>query len=215
MEENQDAILARVSSKELDKLAEALSEFQGSLEQPKLEKLVKVKTNKGYSYEFKYADLSACCKAAAPHLKATGLSVTQIVTGSLLITLLMHKTGQWIKTTVPLPPLSSDYQGFGSALTYLKRYSYCAILGIVADADDDANLAEGNKAEVIDRKAHGDQQKSVEELMDQAISELKNVQTMDQFNDLWQQWWTKCPAICQNGSRFYKAMEEKSKILNS
>ena len=38
-------------------------------------------------------------------------------------------------------------QSVGSSITYAKRYAYCAILGIVADEDDDGNMASGNYCE--------------------------------------------------------------------
>lgn len=47
-------------SEQIDQLATALSKFQGSLEQPKLNSTVKVKTRTGGEYSFKYADLSEC-----------------------------------------------------------------------------------------------------------------------------------------------------------
>ena len=135
-------------SAEIKDIAAALSALQGSIKQPKLNKEVEVKTKTGGKYKFKYADLSACAEAAAPALKENGLAVSQIICNWTLITLLTHKSGQWIKSELPisLPGNSVDYRALGSAITYIKRYSYCAILGIVADADDDANAACGNEA---------------------------------------------------------------------
>ena len=72
MEENK-IIINSFMSAEINEISAALSEFQGSIEQPKLEKEVKVTMKSGGKYSFKYADLSACCKAAAPALKANGL----------------------------------------------------------------------------------------------------------------------------------------------
>ena len=133
MEEQIAIIEDPYMSKEVSEIATALSEFQGSLIQPRLEKEVTVRTRNNGIYQFKYADLSACIKAASTALKATGLAVTQVVCDGRLITTLIHKSGQWIKSVVMLPQQTIDYQAFGSALTYLKRYTYCAILGIVAD----------------------------------------------------------------------------------
>ena len=135
-------------SAEINEIAAALSALQGSIKQPKLNKEVEVKTKTGGKYKFKYADLSACAEAAAPALKENGLAVSQIICNWTLITLLTHKSGQWIKSELPisLSGNSVDYQALGSAITYIKRYSYCAILGIVADADDDANAACGTEA---------------------------------------------------------------------
>lgn len=136
-------------SADISALSAALSEFQGKIKQPQMSKEVTVQTKGGSKYKFKYADLSACMAAAAPVLMETGLSVAQIVIDRKLITLLTHKSGQWLKSEVGIGS-ASTYQDLGSAITYLKRYSYCAILGIVADDDDDANAACGNKAVMAD-----------------------------------------------------------------
>jgi hypothetical protein len=46
-----------------------------------------------------------------------------------------------------MPSNTADAQSIGSAITYAKRYAFCAILGIVADDDEDANIASGNTAQ--------------------------------------------------------------------
>lgn len=203
-------------SENIDELATALSEFQGSVSQPKLDKEVKVKTKTGNDYKFRYADLAACMKSAAPALKATGLSVVQLVCNGKLITMLLHKSGQWIKSVVLLPQQTGDYQAFGSALTYLKRYTYCAILGIVADADDDANYAQGNQATVtnIPKEVKKDTAKINEkELIRQALEDVSKIVNRDMFAKVWSKWNSQHPTICVNGSVFWKAMEEKNKEI--
>lgn len=152
--EEQNVLLNPVyMSADISALSAALSEFQGKIKQPQMSKEVTVQTKSGSKYKFKYADLSACMAAAAPVLMETGLSVAQIIIGRRLITLLAHKSGQWMKSEmdINISP-TSTYQDLGSAITYLKRYSYCAILGIVADDDNDANAACGNKAVMSDIK---------------------------------------------------------------
>lgn len=76
-----------------------------------------------------------------------GLSVTQLVEeDNSVMSVLMHSSGQWIASKIRIPAKDgSDAQAIGSAITYAKRYGYCAILGIVADDDDDANIALGNQ----------------------------------------------------------------------
>ena len=132
-------------SPEINEISAALSSFQGAIRQPEIEKgrTVKVSTKGGAAYTFKYVDLSQCMKAAAPLLKANGLAVTQLISNGKLVTILAHKSGQWFKSETPIGT-PQNYQALGSAITYLKRYSFCAILGIVADSDDDGNAAMGN-----------------------------------------------------------------------
>ncbi|MBD5199419.1 MAG: hypothetical protein HDS83_03410 [Bacteroidales bacterium] len=201
MEENKIPVESFMSA-EINEIAAALSEFQGSVEQPKLEKEVKVKTKTGRDYSFKYADLSACVKAAAPALKANGLSVTQIVFAGKLITLLTHKSGQWFRSELYLPVQSGDYQSLGSAITYLKRYSYCAILGLVADTDDDGNLACGNQAQST---SGVNNQILTAATLKQAVGEMMAVTTEEDFHKVWAKWEHDCPPIVTNGTDFYKA----------
>ena len=144
-----------MQSATIGKLTEALSKFQGSLKQPKLNKSVKVTTKDGRSYTFQYADLGACISAAAPELQKNGLAVMQTIQGQVLVTTLSHSSGEYINSQMPLNQqtlFSTAFQSIGSMITYLKRYAYCAILGIVADDDDDANAACGNQVEYTDGK---------------------------------------------------------------
>lgn len=192
-------------SAEIDKLAEALSTFQGSVKQPKLNKDVSVEMKAGGKYTFKYATLSACMEAAAPALKESGLAVTQLVnkTKGELVTVLMHKSGQYVTSVLPLN-LNQNYQALGSAITYLKRYSYCAILGIVADDDDDANGAMGNTvATNPPRPAYTEAQ------LEDALRELEQCNSRKEVAELWAKWNKLCPAMTANDSAFYKAVAKK------
>lgn len=102
-------------------------------------------------FKSKYADLTACMDAARPFLSSNGLSVTQVTdidaTGNvLLITQLSHSSGEWIRGWYPIKPVKQDPQGMGSAITYGRRYTYCAITGVAPmDEDDDGNAASGKK----------------------------------------------------------------------
>lgn len=172
-------------SEEINEITAALSQLQGSIEQPKLEKEVKVKTKTGSSYSFKYADLSACCKAAAPHLMANGLAVAQVISGGKLVTLLSHKSGQWMKSELFLPQQTSDYQSYGSAITYLKRYSYCALLGIVADTDDDGNFACGNQMEYKQTKPTADITADTKKAIQSAADAISAATTENELHEIY------------------------------
>lgn len=216
MEETTPKLVSYMSES-INEISAALSAFQGSVEQPKLEKEVKVKTKTGRDYSFKYADLCACVKAATPALKANGLSVCQLISDGKLVTILSHKSGQWFKSELMLPNQTTDYQAYGSAITYLKRYSYCAILGIVADTDDDANLACGNQAEFKDRGQHSQQPAAAftGAQLKEALEELGRCTTPEHINALWGKWSATVPAICTKGTEFYKAVGEKSKAIQA
>lgn len=140
------------TSPEINELATALAAAQLELTNPEKNCEVKIairaKSGGAASYEFKYASLDVVLKLVRPVLGKNGLSFTQIADeaeiGTVLTTRLMHKSGQWIEGSVKVGGLES-MQGLGSALTYLKRYCLCAMLGICAEDDEDANVADGNR----------------------------------------------------------------------
>lgn len=203
-------------SAEINEITAALSAFQGGVKQPELSKEVAVQTRTGGKYTFKYADLYTCVKSAAPMLKEHGLAVTQLLTGGTLVTLLTHKSGQWFKSELPIGK-AADYQALGSAITYLKRYSYCAILGLVADSDDDANAACGNTATVKDRKATPAKKLAVPKttaadrgavaqaiankpkeadpkLIAQAVAEINAATSREELAKMWDKWRGQVPS---------------------
>jgi hypothetical protein len=207
-------------SAEIDQIAAALSEFQSEIKQPELSKEVSVKTRTGGTYSFKYADLSSCVKAAVPALKKAGLAVTQLVIGGTLTTLLVHKSGQWFKSELQIGN-SPDYQALGSAITYLKRYSYCAILGIVADTDDDANAACGNEATFKEPAKRSSSKKSGGATavaftgadLKQALAELDAATNNDEYGAVWSKYSQQFPAMCVKGTEFYNACVKKANEL--
>lgn len=124
----------KLMSDNINELATALSQFQGAVQQPSFNKAVNYGNTK-----FRYADLAECQRVTRKPLADAGLAVTQTIESNMLVTRLLHKSGQFIVSEIPFI-LPNKMQELGSMLTYLKRYSYCAILGIAADDDDDANL---------------------------------------------------------------------------
>jgi hypothetical protein len=101
------------------------------------------------AFKSKYADLASIRDATIPSLTKHGLSLFQMTKlngeGMSLVTRLAHSSGQWIESTYPLP-IADRPHVMGSAITYARRYSWAAICGIAAEADDDGNEAqEGSK----------------------------------------------------------------------
>lgn len=124
-------------SDDLKILAAALAEFQK--EPPSFT------TDSTGQFQNKYASLGAIVHAVAPKLAEHGLSVVQLPSGTAdhptLVTILLHVSGAYIESEAPLMLDKQNAQGLGSALTYQRRYSYCAALGLVADEDDDGAAA--------------------------------------------------------------------------
>ena len=96
-------------------------------------------------FKSNYATLGAIIQSTRPVLAKYGLAVTQhpFESGSGHIgveTVLIHESGQWMSSEVAVRVKEKNTaQAAGSTLTYLRRYSLAAVLGIYADADDDGN----------------------------------------------------------------------------
>jgi hypothetical protein len=144
-------------SEQLNELAKALAVAQGEFPKIVATEIGKVQGEgkKGaYEYTYKYADLAGVVETVQPILSKHGLSVAQFISvtdggNDTLTTWLMHESGQFITSSMRLYLKKDDSQGQGSAVTYARRYSYCAALGLVVDEDDD-----GAKASMRTAQAH-------------------------------------------------------------
>jgi hypothetical protein len=125
-------------SEKIELLATALSKVQQ-------EELFALTDKKNPFFKSKYADLSSVWSVARKPLTENGLSVVQTmdVGGNgdpVIVTTLFHNSGQWIKGRLEMPAPKKDPQSFGAAITYGRRYSLAAILGVCPE-DDDAESA--------------------------------------------------------------------------
>jgi hypothetical protein len=96
-------------------------------------------------FKTKYADLSACVKAVIDALNDNGIALVQNChpcdDGVSVETIFYHESGEMINCGIlHVPAAKNDPQGYGSALTYARRYSLMAACGI-APEDDDGNMA--------------------------------------------------------------------------
>lgn len=139
-------------SESIKELAAALSKFQAQVPKIDLDREVEVATRTGGKYRFRYATFANILDSVRKPMADNGLSFTQIVDErGGVTTVLMHSSGEWLSSYLIIPPVDKGPQATGSAITYTKRYSLSAILGVCADDDDDANAAEGNTAAFRDR----------------------------------------------------------------
>ena len=134
-------------SDQIDQLATALALAQGAmgpaLKSSKAE--VRSKRDGVAPYSYSFADLDAVWDAARGPLSANGLSVVQLPEAEgdriVLTTLLMHASGQWIKSTLPLIFEGLGMQPLGSAITFGRRYAFSAVSGVTCEDDDGASTA--------------------------------------------------------------------------
>ena len=121
-------------------LALALSKAQGKLKGAK-------KDTTNPFFKSKYADLSSVWEACRSALAENELAVIQspmMVDGFLMLkTKLIHSSGEFEESFMPISaPITAKAQEMGSAITYARRYSLAAIVGVAPDDDDDGNTAQ-------------------------------------------------------------------------
>ena len=139
-------------SESIAALAAALATAQGSMKGA-------VKDSANPFFKSKYADLASVVEAIRGAFSANGLSYIQTIQPSdrdevRVETMILHSSGEWISCGVLALPVSKvDAQGYGSALTYARRYSLSAAVG-VAPEDDDGNAATMAKPRQIDYSKH-------------------------------------------------------------
>jgi hypothetical protein len=102
-----------------------------------------LKTNTNPHFKSKYADLAACVEAVIDALNANGIALIQrnveTDSGVCVETVFVHESGEMLSSgPLHVPAAKQDPQGYGSALTYARRYSLMAACGI-APEDDDGN----------------------------------------------------------------------------
>ncbi len=126
-------------SEQITELAIALAKAQGAMTGA-----IKDATNP--HFKSSYADLASVWDACRAPLSNNGLSVVQLpeVFGEEVVvtTILLHASGQSISSMLSARPQRHDPQGIGSVITYLRRYSLSAMVGI-APEEDDGNAASG------------------------------------------------------------------------
>lgn len=130
-------------------IAKALSAAQGQMRAAEKGSINKHLGNR-------YADIASVWDVCRAPLAANGLALVQTIgwesPSIVLETRLLHVSGEWIEGRYPVKPTKDDPQGLGSAITYARRYSLMAMVGVVADEDDDGH-AESEPTEPSNREA--------------------------------------------------------------
>lgn len=135
-------------SEKIDCLAVALSKAQLIIENVSKDK---------QAYGYKYADLASCLQAVKKPLADNGLAVSQLMNrdelgNNTLITLLMHESGQWLRSITNIEAVimkqCNGLQQLGAGLTYVRRYALSAIVGLTQEDDDAMSLGKIKEKEI-------------------------------------------------------------------
>ena len=140
------------TSETTSKIFKAMAEFRKDLKQP-------VKDAKNPFFKSTYVTLDGVVKAIDDAIVGKGLSYSQEATteGNYIsvATHVFHESGEYISfEPLTLPATKADAQGFGSAVTYAKRYAIGAVFGVTSDIDDDGNQTSGKNAPKNADKTH-------------------------------------------------------------
>jgi hypothetical protein len=158
--------------------------------QVKIKAALKDSTNP--HFRSKYADLSSVVEAVKPALNSEGIvflqGVSGIENGVAVETMLLHVSGEWMSSTLEIPASKHDAQGYGSAITYGRRYGLQAMCGVPAE-DDDGNAATASaplrKAIPANAGAgddlDADQKKMVEKTRDGVVVALNENRDFDAY----------------------------------
>lgn len=190
-------------SEQINELALALSKVQGEIEGA-------IKDANNPFFKSKYADLTSCWQACREQLSKNGIAVVQSGDDSdthlCLTTTLMHSSGQWIDGTHRMEKKITEKdktrrdmnaQDIGAAITYLRRFSLCSLVGICPE-DEDANSItptaqrkdiHHSQQQTCYAMTH-DQVKEIDQLLTQCTSEfvqahhafLRNTLKVDSMN---------------------------------
>lgn len=137
-------------SEQINELAAAMAKAQGQIENAS-------KDAANPYFRSKYADLASCWDACRKGLSDNSLAVIQLPRAEgvkvTILTMLTHGSGQWISEELTMTSKRQlkdgggweeidSPQALGSTITYARRYSLCAMVG-VAPEDDDGNAGSG------------------------------------------------------------------------
>ena len=121
-------------SQEIGQISEALAKAQGQIQGA-------LEDSKNPFFKSDYADLTSVWKACKKPLSENGLAVFQslIYEGGVqfVLTTLSHSSGQWFKSLMQVKPNKEDMQALGAAITYARRFSLSALIGMYPKGEDD------------------------------------------------------------------------------
>lgn len=152
------------ASPECGEVFGALADAQGAMENPRKTKTAKVqgktRTGADYNYTYAYAPLDEIVNVIRKPLADAGLVHRQFLAqrGAVWVmrTVVAHRSGQWYGCDYPIFwEEARGMQGFASGVTYARRYGLMMALGLVGEDDDDANVADGNQAQVTATERSG------------------------------------------------------------
>ena len=179
-----------------------------------------VKAQKGFApalksstnphFKSRYADLAACIEAVIDSLNANGIALIQHTheceSGVTVETIFLHESGETLSAgRLNVPASKQDAQGYGSALTYARRYSLMAACGIAPEDDDGNQASNAPKKSSMTEKAIADH-----------IAAINASESLDALQSAFKSAWQLAVAggDIDAQKRFTAAKDAKKKVLS-
>lgn len=156
-----------------------------------------LKTSVNPHFKSKYVGLDGCVEAVIDALNDAGIALIQKThqseKGVIVETVLMHESGESLSGgMMEVPASKNDAQGYGSALTYARRYSLMAVCGIAPEDDD------GNAASKSAPKAQS--------LSEDVLTLINEAATVDDLKELWS-------GACKSNTAYTAAINKRKAEL--
>ena len=172
-----------------------------------------LKDSSNPAFNKKYADLASVMAACMGALNKHGICVMQPTgedeAGRYVKTILAHTSGETVDCRVPLIVAKHDMQGYGSAVTYARRYGLMSMAGI-APEDDDGNAATKAPPVVEGRPAKRNEAPTTQAI----ISAVDYLNDADALPDL-QARWNNLPTVVKAVADVVAAKEAAKARLQS
>ncbi len=131
------------TSESLAAIGKALAAAQAEMTEITRSRTAQIDAGGKGRYSYTYAELAEVIGAVLPALNKHGIAAVQspgcFDDGQIAVeTLLVHESGEWMKSELRMRPTQSTPQGTGSAITYARRYALQAMCGVAPEDDDGA-----------------------------------------------------------------------------
>jgi hypothetical protein len=148
MSDRQSTVVHRL----FDALASVQAAIDNVTQDREVEVPIKDKANPGQfkgKYRFRYATLPGILTHIRQAMTDNGCWYTQRIDHGFMVTRLFHKSGEWMDAgDLPMPDIKGSAQDAGSIISYFKRYSLTAALGLAAEDDEDGKEGAGDRDEI-------------------------------------------------------------------
>ncbi len=183
--------------------SENINEISAALSKAQIKMKVPAKDKVNPHFRNRYCSLGSVISSCKDALNECGISMTQPLVDidgkTYVVTTLSHSSGQWMRSYLSLRAAeNANSQQMGSALTYARRYSLCAMVGIDGDEDDDGEAAAQAPSQKWISKEKFDTMMSIISHDPQLVMNLKKLCKVDELQNITDKQYDACREYTKN-----------------